>query len=119
MTLIYSHLGHDILGSAEIDYWAETRNATYVYDSYFAKQGHLIKVIDTIEVRDNEDEDAEWHLITADDVLDVHTSRIVNRVGIRGVHPANYAWVTNEDDYDAMTADWVVQHLAFGEVIFG
>ncbi len=128
-----SHNGHNILSDAGIGYWANTEIVGWLN----AEDGS--REIDSIRVRDFEDEDAEWSQeITADDLRDALVHFIIKGQDSDKfrIHPRNYAFTVESynyyvglgqthaeavenTDYDSDTGDWLIQQLAFGEQIFG
>lgn len=94
-------LGIDMLetGGAQIAYWA---------DAWFTD--------DILNVRDLDN--GKIVRIGPEKMYSVHKNRLWHRFGIKGVHPNNYAFLTDEDDYDADTCDWAIQYIVNGEVLY-
>lgn len=99
-----TELGTWMLEAAEIGYWAE---------AHFEGDTLII-------TGDGEGTDTTWPVrITPTRMAHAHRALILKGEGIKNVHPSNYGWIQDGDDYDADSTDWVVQHLCFGEVIYG
>lgn len=105
-----AELGEWIAEAADIGYWAEYR---------FTEDGIVIEG-NEIEVHGGLGGSDRFPVsITFDQIAEEHIDRLWKRGGIKGVHPANYGWLNDPEDFDAATGDWVVQHIVYGEVIFG
>ena len=97
-------LGTWMLEAAEIGYWAE---------AHINAEGTLVIT------GDDEGTETAWPVeITPAQMETTHRDRLFHRAGIKGVAPSNYGWLTEVDDYDAASTDWVVQYLCFGEVVY-
>jgi hypothetical protein len=95
-----------------IGYWAQVRNV---------KRDASLSVL-SFDVRDGEDEDAEFVSVTEAQVNDA--ARELLSIGYGGDYQISaYESILAGDfedvDFDADTADAIVQQIAFGKQVFG
>lgn len=98
-----AEFGEEIIEVADIHYWA---------DGYWHGETFIVSVPDMDLTA----------TLTPERVGRAH--RMLFQEGIARrllplIHPSNYEWMAEVDDYDATSGDWTIQFLIFGEVIFG